>query len=115
MKVVFYNLRRFVPVDCLAGKFARVMPATRVREIIGRFPAVFQAYLCYWSGVCTTKGGSRSTEPEKGGSDVVLITSNRLGVGDERLGEILMKAFLNTLWDLELNQPSCYLLITVSG
>ncbi len=34
-------------------------------------------------------------------SDVVLITSDRLGTGDERLGEILMKAFLNTLWDYE--------------
>ncbi len=31
----------------------------------------------------------------------VLITSDRLGTGDERLGGILMKAFLNTLWDTE--------------
>ena len=35
-------------------------------------------------------------------SDVVLITSDVLGTGDRRLGEILMKAFLNTLWDAEL-------------
>jgi selenium metabolism protein YedF len=35
------------------------------------------------------------------GGQVVLITSDQLGVGDERLGEILMKAFLNTLWDYE--------------
>jgi selenium metabolism protein YedF len=34
-------------------------------------------------------------------SDVVFITSDCLGTGDERLGEILMKAFLNTLWDNE--------------
>ena len=34
-------------------------------------------------------------------SDVVLITSDRFGTGDDRLGEILMKAFLNTLWDTE--------------
>jgi len=34
--------------------------------------------------------------------DVVFITTDRLGTGDQRLGEILMKAFLNTLWDAEL-------------
>ena len=34
-------------------------------------------------------------------ADVVCITSDRFGVGDEGLGEILMKAFLNTLWDYE--------------
>ena len=28
-----------------------------------------------------------------------MITTDRLGTGDRRLGEILMKAFLNTLWD----------------
>ncbi len=33
--------------------------------------------------------------------DVVLIATDRLGTGDKRLGEILMKAFLNTLWDAE--------------
>ena len=48
-----------------------------------------------------TKGVSCRTEPETGGGEVVLITSDQLGVGDERLGEILMKAFLNTLWDYE--------------
>ena len=32
---------------------------------------------------------------------VVMITSDRFGTGDQRLGEILMKAFLNTLWDAE--------------
>ncbi len=32
---------------------------------------------------------------------VVFITTDRLGTGDQRLGEILMKAFLNTLWDAE--------------
>ena len=34
-------------------------------------------------------------------ADVVLITSDRLGTGDRQLGEILMKAFLNTLWEAE--------------
>jgi len=33
--------------------------------------------------------------------DVVFITTDRLGTGDRQLGEILMKAFLNTLWDAE--------------
>ena len=32
---------------------------------------------------------------------VVFITTDRLGEGDERLGSILMKAFLNTLHDSE--------------
>ena len=32
---------------------------------------------------------------------VVMITSDSFGTGDRRLGEILMKAFLNTLWDAE--------------
>ena len=32
-------------------------------------------------------------------NDVIFIGSDTLGTGDERLGEILMKAFLNTLWD----------------
>jgi selenium metabolism protein YedF len=30
---------------------------------------------------------------------VVLITSDCFGTGDRQLGGILMKAFLNTLWD----------------
>lgn len=34
-------------------------------------------------------------------SVVVLITTRCLGSGDEQLGGILMKAFLNTLWDSE--------------
>jgi len=38
--------------------------------------------------------------PEKS-QHVVLITTDRLGTGDRRLGEILMKSFLNTLWDAE--------------
>jgi selenium metabolism protein YedF len=30
-------------------------------------------------------------------ADVIFITSNRLGTGDEKLGEMLMGGFLNTL------------------
>jgi selenium metabolism protein YedF len=48
-----------------------------------------------------TKGVSARTELKTGGGEVILIASDQLGVGDERLGEILMKAFLNTLWDYE--------------
>jgi len=47
-----------------------------------------------------TKTGSPQVESRKSG-DVILITSDVLGTGDRRLGEILMKAFLNTLWDAE--------------
>jgi selenium metabolism protein YedF len=36
-----------------------------------------------------------------GTETVVLVTSDRFGTGDDRLGAILMKAFLNTLWDTE--------------
>jgi selenium metabolism protein YedF len=34
-------------------------------------------------------------------SIVVMITTARFGLGEDRLGEILMKSFLNTLWDSE--------------
>ena len=34
-------------------------------------------------------------------SDVILIGSDQLGTGDERLGETLMESFLNTLWHAE--------------
>ncbi len=34
-------------------------------------------------------------------SYVIFITTDRLGTGDERLGAILMKAFLNTIWEAE--------------
>ena len=40
----------------MAGKFARVTPATEVRRVIAQFPAVFKEYLCQWSGVCYIEG-----------------------------------------------------------
>lgn len=43
--------------------------------------------------------GQQTQEKSQKSSDVVLIASDRFGTGDDRLGEILMKAFLNTLWD----------------
>jgi len=42
----------------------------------------------------------QSDSPKQSG-DVVFITTDCLGTGDRQLGEILMKAFLNTLWDAE--------------
>jgi len=47
-----------------------------------------------------TKGKPAPTAIQKSG-DVVFITTDVLGIGDEKLGAILMKAFLNTLWDTE--------------
>jgi selenium metabolism protein YedF len=47
------------------------------------------------------KESSSKSTAEKSGNIVVLITSDLFGTGDERLGEILMKAFLNTLWDAD--------------
>ena len=35
------------------------------------------------------------------GPTVVCLATDRLGQGNEELGAILMKAFLNTLWDYE--------------
>jgi NAD(P)H-hydrate repair Nnr-like enzyme with NAD(P)H-hydrate dehydratase domain len=44
----------------MAGKYAHVTPATKVSEVVDRFPAVFKEHLCEWSGVCTTeKGGTQ--------------------------------------------------------
>jgi len=37
----------------MAGKFAQPTPATKVKEIIDQFPAVFKEYICEWSEVCT--------------------------------------------------------------
>lgn len=41
----------------MAGKFAHATPATKVRQVIAQFPAVFKEYLCRWSGVCFMEGG----------------------------------------------------------
>jgi selenium metabolism protein YedF len=46
------------------------------------------------------EAGSEAPEGKES-TIVVLITSDVFGTGDRRLGEILMKAFLNTLWDAE--------------
>ena len=43
-----------------AGEIAQATPATRARQIIEQFPAVFKEHLCQWSGVCYMKGGNQS-------------------------------------------------------
>ncbi len=45
------------------------------------------------------KEKTETNETAKNSGNVVLITTDRLGTGSEELGKILMKAFLNTLWD----------------
>ena len=45
-------------VNRMAGKFAQATPATKVRQIIDQFPAVFKEHLCQWSGVCYMEGGN---------------------------------------------------------
>ena len=40
----------------MAGQLARPTPATSVKKIIEQFPAVFEKYLCEWSGECLIKG-----------------------------------------------------------
>ena len=45
--------------------------------------------------------GESQEAARKMSGDVVLIESDCLGTGDRELGEILMRAFLNTLWDTE--------------
>ena len=40
----------------MAGKLARVTPATKVGQLIKHFPIVFDEYLCEWSGLCCTEG-----------------------------------------------------------
>ena len=47
-----------------------------------------------------TASTAAASMPVTGGV-IVFITTDKLGVGDERLGSILMKAFLNTLHDSE--------------
>jgi NAD(P)H-hydrate repair Nnr-like enzyme with NAD(P)H-hydrate dehydratase domain len=44
-----------------AGKYANVTPATKAREIVDRFPAIFAEHLCNWSGVCTMEKGGYTT------------------------------------------------------
>jgi hypothetical protein len=42
----------------MAGKYARVTPASKVKQVVDQFPAVFKDNLCSWSNVCYTKGGN---------------------------------------------------------
>jgi len=55
------------------------------------------------------KGKKERAEPLPD-SYIIFITSDRLGAGDKRLGEILIKAFLNTIWEAE-KKPDSVILI----
>jgi len=55
------------------------------------------------------KGKKERAEPLPD-SYIIFITSDRLGTGDKRLGEILIKAFLNTIWEAE-KKPDSVILI----
>ncbi|MBN2319801.1 MAG: sugar kinase, partial [Acidobacteria bacterium] len=41
-----------------AGQLARATPATKISRIIERFPDVFKANLCKWTGVCIVEGAN---------------------------------------------------------
>jgi len=43
----------------MAGRLAQATPATKVRQIVSQFPAVFRQYLCQWSEVCHMVGGQQ--------------------------------------------------------
>jgi selenium metabolism protein YedF len=55
--------------------------------------------------------GLSTEEKRKKGTDTLMITNDRFGSGDARLGEILMKAFLNTLWDAD-TKPGRMIFVT---
>jgi selenium metabolism protein YedF len=57
------------------------------------------------------KKGTLTEEKGKKSADMVLITSDRFGSGEARLGGILMKAFLNTLWDAD-TKPGRIIFVT---
>jgi len=40
----------------MAGKYAQVTPATKVRQVISQLPLVFRDHLCQWSKVCQIPG-----------------------------------------------------------
>lgn len=62
----------------------------------------------------TKKGKAKKGKKERAeplpDSYIIFITSDRLGTGDKRLGEILIKAFLNTIWESE-KKPDSVILI----
>jgi ADP-dependent NAD(P)H-hydrate dehydratase / NAD(P)H-hydrate epimerase len=41
----------------MAGKYAAVTPASKVKQVIDCFPLVFKDNLCQWSNICYVKGG----------------------------------------------------------
>lgn len=51
----------------------------------------------------TAKAAGQATAPAAGGPTVILIASDQMGSGDPKLGQILMKNFIFTLTEGEVN------------
>lgn len=90
------------------GVITVVVDSPESRENVTRFAksqgcevTVWERDNCFYLDIAKGAGAAVPEAPAAVSGDVVLITSDRLGVGEDRLGEILMKAFLNTLWDYE--------------
>jgi selenium metabolism protein YedF len=75
-------------------------------EIADRGEGVYQLNITPGQAAAKAAGVS----PSPAGGTVVFIATDKLGEGEERLGGILMKAFLNTLHDSE-PKPDKILLI----
>ncbi|MGB4549515.1 MAG: sulfurtransferase-like selenium metabolism protein YedF [Syntrophales bacterium] len=96
-----------------AGTVTVIVDSMESRENVRRYAAnqgcdveVAERGGCHYLTISKRPG--RTITEEKAplsGPDVVCITTARLGEGSEELGGILMKAFLNTLWD-DQRRPS---------
>lgn len=96
-----------------AGEITVLVDSPESRENVTRFArsqgcqvhvteqdGVFRIGIVKAQAAQPEKSESPASEARRsGGGVVVLVTSDRLGTGDDRLGQILMRAFLNTLWD----------------
>jgi len=68
-------------------------------EIEDKGGGLFHLHITRNPDAVTKQADAAVTAPKSG--VVVFITTDKLGEGDERLGSILMKAFLNTMHDSE--------------
>jgi selenium metabolism protein YedF len=53
-------------------------------------------------GIKTGRAGTESEVPAAGAKLLVYINSETIGIGDDELGRVLMKAFLHTVKDLDV-------------
>ncbi len=87
-----------------ADEITVLVDSPESRENVKRFAESqgCSASISEQDGVYTLKlirGKIISLEEKQNANHVVLISTDSLGTGDKKLGGILMKAFLNTLWD----------------